>query len=954
MDNGTTKLTINTRQIIRTPFFSTDACISDNLDILKILIKEASPEFYNSINNIQLAQLDNNFNKVHFTIWKYFNRAKYRAVPFGRFASISVSPEVASVITEEIVLKETQQKHLFRDWGEKNLIEQRGSSLILNARYLVTNSTAYKVGDNIRYVLLNDGQFEINDIQPFEELNYLLKYCSTPREKSMIYEQLAIKFKLNNSSITKLLIQLTDIQMLFTDSFPNIIGEDFFKRLKQDKIEKGDNIYQITERNYISGPKRENFPNEVNELISLLNAHLPFCENPDLKNFRAAFIKKFDRQSVPLNLALDPELGIGYAALETDKGIADNDSFKGVFDVISNKASAPMSLNPLMVFILKRTEQRNVIDLTEFTTNEKIEVPVLPNSLSVLYHQWNGQTIIDHIGGCTANALLGRFTLCGGEFEDLAKQIAEQEGKANPKTVFFDVAYQAEKHIDNVNRRKKIYQFELPLFNWCDSTDLIQLDDIHVKVVAGEVILTSKNLCKRLVPRIPTAYNYTRSDLSVYRFLSDLQHQSIRSDLSLPIRNYIPGQSHYARITYKSFILSPEMWLMDKMIIEDIIKSDLDKGVMLLSNWLLMNNVSICFSAGKGDQNLTFDSTKTDDLSALYLYCRQNHKSAIYLSEAFISYNSGIKSESGKYYNAQLLASLYHEGEIYKADNVDKVPETSAFPEDQRKLIPGSEWLYFEIYCHPSRANVILLGGIKDLITMAKSMIEKWFFIRYRENGNHIRLRIKLKDPLLCAHIILTVNQLFKGDLDSGLISDIQIKTYVRELERYGKIGMPHIESYFHADSKHALNTIALVQIDLLFHQALELIRLLVSTCFPAYEQQLNFVQTTANLFSHEFAFDQKSFKNINSNYESFRRKYKLSTYSSRDHKMLAAALAKMLLHCQQEEDKPGLLADIIHMHINRLFASESRKHEAILYQYLMKDTKRLRMGLKQIAAKQY
>lgn len=30
-------------------------------------------------------------------------------------------------------------------------------------------------------------------------------------------------------------------------------------------------------------------------------------------------------------------------------------------------------------------------------------------------------------------------------------------------------------------------------------------------------------------------------------------------------------------------------------------------------------------------------------------------------------------------------------------------------------LAPGGEWLYFQVYCHPSRANELLLGPIRAL-----------------------------------------------------------------------------------------------------------------------------------------------------------------------------------------------------------------------------------------------
>lgn len=36
-------------------------------------------------------------------------------------------------------------------------------------------------------------------------------------------------------------------------------------------------------------------------------------------------------------------------------------------------------------------------------------------------------------------------------------------------------------------------------------------------------------------------------------------------------------------------------------------------------------------------------------------------------------------------------------------------------------------------------------------------------------------------------------------------------------------------------------------------------------------------------------------------------------------------------------EDRPRLLADLIHMHVNRRFSGAPRMHEAVIYQFLYK-----------------
>jgi len=942
-------LRIHSQQIIRSPHFSIQENLDDNKETLTQLIKEASPEFYSVIEDIGTPRTERNTSKVNYAVWKYFNRAKYRAVPFGGFASVAITPATDVGVSELTILKDDMVEHLFNDWDNREQFICHGKDLIKEASYFITNATVYSTAESIRFIVTNKGQFEIDVVEQFEELRFLCDYCRTAQNKASIFDHMGSRFNLKTDSIKRLLIQLTDSQILLTDNYPNIVGEDYFKRRGQNVVKVDEAVYRITERKCVSGPSTPNLLNEMNGLIVFLNNHLPYTTNPDLDNFKSAFIKRFDKQFVPLSIALDPELGIGYAALETGINSLGNKKFSEIFHVADERYSS-VKFNPLMSFILSRCIESLIVDLDDFIPHEKVNPPQLPNSFSMLYHKWNGHTVVQNIGGCTANALIGRFTLCGGEIESFGRLIAEKEQQANPDSVFFDVSYQAEKHVDNVNRRKNIYQHELPLFNWCNSVNSLSLEDISVSVRGNEIILFSEKLGKRLVPRIPTAYNYTRSDLSVYRFLSDLQHQSIRSDMSLPLRKYIPGLTHYPRIIYKKVILSPEMWLLDKELVKSIVKNDLESGISIISTWLKDQRINAYFSVGKGDQTLIFDAKQKEEMIFFYHYCKQNKNADLYLSEAFVNDQTGIQNESGKQYNGQFLASFYHENEVYKID-LKKTDSNICLSSDvTRRNAPGSEWLYFEIYSHPSRVNDLLLPKIKAVLKEAKSMIKRWFFVRYRENGFHIRFRLELKESKYVSNIINMTSRLLKDDLQSGLVSDLQIKTYVREIERYAIVGFIPVEHFFYADSKYALGLIGISNMDNLYQLTLDVMRRFVESTFELPVDQLSFVTTTAELFSKEFAFDRNSFKNINCHYEKFRRNHRIDEGIRTSVLELTKSYQRLIADCRNQSELRVLLTDILHMHINRIYSNDNRKHEAILYQYLLKDMKRCQKNLKLIA----
>ena len=76
----------------RTPAFSIETSLFAVWDELKKKIKSSSTTFYQIIAQAPATDWEQLDEKVRFTLWKYFNRSKYRATPFGSFAAFSVLP----------------------------------------------------------------------------------------------------------------------------------------------------------------------------------------------------------------------------------------------------------------------------------------------------------------------------------------------------------------------------------------------------------------------------------------------------------------------------------------------------------------------------------------------------------------------------------------------------------------------------------------------------------------------------------------------------------------------------------------------------------------------------------------------------------------------------------------------------------------------------------------------
>lgn len=945
------KLNVLDIVICRTPAFSLNDKIDDKWQELKELIFESSPSFYQAIEHMDLSSILTSHTKIGFTIWKYFNRAKYRATPFGGFAAFTSIP-LSKIPSGPLVLNNTILSKYFIDWCEKDAYIDDFNKVVENSSFFQTNSTVYTIGDEIRFIRFKNDCFEMAYVTEFPELKALLKLCKQRSTRQDVNDFMKFKYKLNVKDIDILLAQLLTLQLIITDRFPNITGEDYFERLKIDR-KSSHNIFSISERKLIGGEFDSTKIKDLSELIVFLQSNLPVTENTQLRKFRNSFGEKFKEEAVPLTVVMDPEAGVGYGNL----GYHLNDpEFNEMKNALNDKHHNQLQINytALHKFLLNGLIKNTIIRLEDFYGAE-IENPCpLPNSFSAMFHFFGDQPVLSSLGGCTANALIGRFTAVSSEIEQFGQRTASLEMEANPDVCFFDIAYQAEKRVDNVNRRKKLYKHELPILTWSCEPSQIHLDDILVFIRNSEVILWSKKWKKRMIPRIPSAYNYTRSDLAVYRFLCDLQHQGIRSDLTFRIQQFFPDLEHYPRVVFKDIIVSPEMWLFPLDLMKVIEQDHISKSKIILENWLQKNGIDFPFRTGFADQTLCFNPEIEEDVIAFLNFCRQNRQIKIYITEALLPDETTIRDNNGEDYAAEYIVSYGHEGEVYSG--IQNLTELGVNNQKSKKIsLPGNEWLYFEIYCHPARGNAILLNQISLFVKEFRQDIRKWFFIRYDNPKPHLRFRVQLKEPSNGYQLIGRLNTLMEKDYLTGLISDVQIRIYEREVERYGIHRISRVEDFFWYDSKTVLMLLkkehTVVQ---LYAITLAIMNKMLICCYDEIDSQIFFVSKMSDSFKKELNMGKDFFKKLNQAFEIHKESFGTAAPHILNKLFFRYEFEfqEILCLCDNESDKVNMMADLIHMHINRLFNADQRIHEAVIYHYLLKVLKS-RRGIS-IVSKEY
>jgi thiopeptide-type bacteriocin biosynthesis protein len=270
----------------------------------------------------------------------------------------------------------------------------------------------------------------------------------------------------------------------------------------------------------------------------------------------------------------------------------------------------------------------------------------------------------------------------------------------------------------------------------------------------------------------------------------------------------------------------------------------------------------------------------------------------------------------------------------------------------QHIFYPGSEWLYLKIYTSFKHADKLLINNVTDFINclIEKKLIDKWFFVRYADPESHLRLRLKLKPPFDFTTIFFEFSRIFENELRENSIWNINMDTYKRELKRYGDIGIDEAESIFHIDSECILNLLKSIA----YKQDKENIRWLlglslIDSYFTAFSYNLNreirLIKTISDSFLKEFGFfGAQHTKQLNNKYRKNRDIIKLSM----DKKNIQIDVCYSIIEKHTVDItnvvskidlvlSDNLLTSLIHMSMNRLFLSDNRANELVIYYFASK-----------------
>ncbi|MDB5145966.1 MAG: hypothetical protein JWQ66_4681 [Mucilaginibacter sp.] len=943
----------------------------------------ASPGFYRLLEarNFDPGTLNE---KELLSLKKYYNRMSYRPTPFGLFSSFTLT---AWGDAGPILLPGPAGTalHLLPDQQVISLAPSLFSAGLLSGTY-EPNPSLYRLRHEFRFIKTVPTPdstrlaYALESLEANPLTRKLYRYLQQgARSGEAITDFLVAQTGCGHPDAAGYLAFLKEAQVIRSLQEPRITGPDFllgqpaaglpsedlkalarsFHRLSarrgnpslpalrqlahqfEQLLEKHGAapaekyFYANSERKALQGGLPLSWQEALKAALAAL-AKLALPGQPELLGrFVRDFNGRFEGRKMALMEAMDPETGTGYGNFAEQAAVP---AWLKDLRFPANEEPPTLPWSAAHRLLLEKwnalTGKDGVIRLQPGDLEQLPETgPGYPPSLSVIFRLTGNGMLIESAGGATGTSLIGRFTLFSEEALQLARQVAGAESQANPGVIFAEISLLSDTHTDNVNRRMAIYDYEIPIncISLLPESRQIRLDDLYVSVRNQEVILESRRLKKRVIPRLSSAYNFHHNHLAVFRFLCDLQYQALQTHLTFDLERYFPGMAYYPRVEFGPAVLSPAKWR---------VKAGWSKNLTVAR---LRETLQLPALVGltRADQQLVFNLENEEDTR--FFQASVSGTEDFTLQEYFLpaDQEAPVMTTREKPVVNQFIAFFARRDAVYPPLPF-VAPVTRGV---KREFVLGSDWLYLKIYGSAVSADRLLVKRVLPVIrVILKQGAASWFFIRYADPMPHIRLRIKIKEGDT-GRVIALFKEQFSDLVRDQLIREYQADTYRRELERYGTDLIEAAEEFFCASSELVLrfmknNEKNRYTTDYFaisgFAQMLELM-------LPSLDEQVPFLQSVSQAFYREFNGDKAFRVVLDTHYRAQKQEFSravtdtglyqaLKMERCRDHftRSLRELLARTA--AMDENRKRSLLADLIHMHLNRVYPDQQRRQEMILY----------------------
>ncbi|WP_343693116.1 lantibiotic dehydratase [Chitinophaga sp.] len=701
-----------------------------------------------------------------------------------------------------------------------------------------------------------------------------------------------------------------------------------------------------------------------------LTSAIPSYLSPLLETFMKKFSERYEQQEVPLVMALDPDVGIGYGLATTG-----NVEYMPLIEQLSITPPAGADMGR------RKTAQEELAEkkLRSWWQSGETVVTITAEDLAMLRARSNTperpvqnascylfgsllassceaidrgayRFLATQLHAPSAAKLISRFAHGDEILKEKMLAITQREQDVNKERVMAEIAYVPEGHFANLSLRPTQRAYEIAFLSQSSVEPAYRIDvnDILVSVRGNRIVIRSKRLNKEILPCHTNAFNTDLAQPFV-RFLNDLQSMYVNVGFRWQWYNYTL-EPHLPRVEYKNIILGRERWYLARAA-----DSSVEVLAASLDAFLEKYQVPRYVILSEGDNELLIDTT--NEFCKGHVIQAMRKGGVTFMEHVFTPENCFIKDEKGSYSN-EIIVPMSVTHPVFEEKPAKELVDGAV--QCKRTFGPGSEWMYFKIYSGFKTMDLLLRDIIQPLVQewKASGAIDKWFYIRYNDPESHIRLRLLKGTDIAGWHsIVEKLNGELEPLIESGQVTRCMMDTYQRELERYGALTMEDSESIFYYDSEAVINMLDHLQgqkgEQLRWQMALYNVDQLLDDFKYDLHRKRDFMKQLRNYFFREFSgktkesairFDQSLSNKYRNNKALIQEVFvpakrttqvlaAMESYNERREQH--AATIESICNKVDGDRLDGLLNSYIHMTMNRTFLARHRIHELVIYDTL-------------------
>lgn len=908
---------------------------------LDVCLCHANIELFSIIKNYQNINLSKKKKKnLSLSLYNYITRMILRSTPFGFMSSINIKAlDTTNPIWNNYAKKynlEIDSRLLYPLINKLNIV-------VKNELYLKKNSNVYE--DTTHFYIPYQMQLEGTNTVPNNisvKKNELSKFIFT-KLNNMLYKDLVKlvedEFDADTIMVETYLDKLIEENFIVTELEDAISHKDrdiflikkleqkgfsnsyYYKALKEiydirQIMEKGnihdDILYRIIE---VKKFLKEKFnldvlnifkvdtidtnieidlsKSEINNIKKVIDMllYLPSDYDNSLQEYKNKFLEIYGQDEyVNILKLLNKNTGIQYP-INIDNNKAFQYNNEKVYSLLTEwqykaiRDKTDIILNEERIELLKRVGKKPIdksFDMVFTVTKDGFN--------NNIYH------LNDNVTSLKATNIYGRFRYLNTKyFEEQLNKFPDSVGVPSDNLNY----HHPNPIIDNV-KFKSIFFDKQTSF-----TDIF--------VFLGEDLnFYLKNLKngETFIPKISDMHN-TQYSPNLIDFLSKVENQFIQEYWN--IENYLSDYTFLPRIVYKNIIISPRKWKIN--FLEKIENySQFIKIFLAKKDELLIPNR---FYIQQADLKIYIDLENERCMEILFKESKKNISIIIVEIEKNLLQNKKVKEAV-----FSIKSDLHQEINYNYMMKKDHIPNLS-----KEILYIDDGWISVNLYYNDNNINKFIGEFFLTNIFESENFSDIKYFIRYADEKEHIRLRMKLEFDQVKSAL-----HLFKEMVDLNYIIDYKIVPYYRETYRYGgKEVIEIVEACFEKDSEIVSKFYAYSNIsskEKLYFNILNIFDIL-----SYFSESINDKITFFKDINHKVQnkkiyrkYKDNLLKTLNGSYEENYNSY-LSIRRKEYQKL------KEALKYEEVNYKKSIILSIVHMFNNRL-SGINREHEELVMEF--------------------